>query len=944
MKTIPPLLLALSLLCGSAFAQNVPPADDFPNTPPGFALVIQADGTASANGRINYAEDLDVFSFQVGSNATLTVYATGTTDTKGVLRRQSSTGWSTLVTEEGGTGNFRISRAVEPGQFSIQVSGKLTTAAGTVAGAYGLRVEITPAVPPQPGDIAVTEVAQGGSLAFGSVPLNTLLTKSFTLRNAGQGNLQITGVTLTGTAAGGANSPPAGLPFLIENGGARTLMPGTSATVRVVFRPLAAGNFTGVVNIGSNDPDENPYSFTVTGSGAGDPPPPPPAEGEIGVTLGDADVPTGGTVDFGPVMVPSNALVVRELVISNTGETDLHLGAVVIAPLPTASPLPGPPDGFFRVLTPPAPVVAPGRSTVLRIGAGGNFTMDARVYMMQATIENSDRDENPYRLLLRADVKSPPPPAAGEIAVFAGDAELADDGKLDFGTTHTGSPVTKTLTIKNTGDGELRLNGIVVEWSGPIIAIWPPPPLPFRVEGGEPRVVTPGASTTCRVIFPATAPGAAEAILRINNTDADENPFSLTLRAVAEGDPAPPPAPEIAVGLGGADLPSGGTVDFGRTSLTVPVRKTLAISNRGTAPLQVRAAFQPVTRASITLLPFRFSGEPFSTVPPGATRELSIVFQPVTNGSFQAALIISNNDSDENPYRLKLTGVGGTDPAAVPDIELRLGDANLPMGGLVDFGTAEPGRSVTKEIKISNSGNGDLHLGRITFAGNTPAPADGGNAAGVVILPPVGALPFRALPPPNNVVPAGGFAILRVVYMAPPSGSHAAVMTIESNDPDENPWRLNLKGASSGTPPVAPEIAVSSGDAGLPIGGTLDFGAVKVGSPVRREITLSNTGGGELRIAGFSILPAEMLANNGAVFLPPPALVRVVSGPGIIPAGGRGVFVLEMIGFAPGAARLSARITNNDPDENPYTFGITGTIQNPEPGDPVVVDPAGNTP
>ena len=614
-------------------------------------------------------------------------------------------------------------------------------------------------------------------------------------------------------------------------------------------------------------------------------------------------------------------------------DADLRLGSVVISLLPTASPLPSAPAGFFRILTPPAAIVAPGRTTVVRIGAGGgDFTLPALVYAMQATIENSDSDENPYRLLLRADVNSTPPPAAGEIDVFAGETALTDDGILDFGTTRTGVPVSKTLTIKNSGEGELRLNSIVVEWAGPIIAIFPPPPLPFRVESAWPRVVAPGASTTCRVIFPATASGAAEAILRINNTDEDENPFSLTLKANAEGDPVPPGAPEIAIGFAGADLPNGGTVDFGRTPLTVPVRRTIAISNRGTSPLMVRAAFQPVTRSLNILLPFRFAGEPFSIVAPGATRELAIVFQPVTAGAFMAALVISNNDSDENPYRLRLTGQGGTDPAEVPDIGLSLAGAELAMGGLVDFGTAAPGSSVTKEINITNTGRGDLRLGRISFASNAPVPGDGAN--GVFILPPVGALSFRALPPPNNIVPAGGFAILRVVYMAPLSGSHEAVMSIESNDPDENPWKLVLKGASSGVPPVAPEIAISSGDAGLPIGGTLDFGTVKIGTPVRREITIANSGGGELRIAGFSILPAEMLANDGAVFLPPPALVRVVSGAGIIPAGGHSVFVLEMIGFSPGGARLGARITNNDPDENPYTFGISGVIENPEPGDP----------
>ena len=60
-----------------------------------------------------------------------------------------------------------------------------------------------------------------------------------------------------------------------------------------------------------------------------------------------------------------------------------------------------------------------------------------------------------------------------------------------------------------------------------MIAIFPPPPPPFGVVGVEPRAVAPGASTTCRVIFPATATGAAEASLVIGSNDTDENPFTV---------------------------------------------------------------------------------------------------------------------------------------------------------------------------------------------------------------------------------------------------------------------------------------------------------------------------------------------------------------------------------------------------------------------------------
>jgi hypothetical protein len=935
MKANPLILLAAALACGSTRAQNVLPADDFPNLPPGFLLPILADGTGAINGRINFSTDTDAFGIQVGLNAVLTVYTTGTTDTRGVLRRQTSAGWVDVVAEEGGTGNFRISRPLDPGLYAIVVSGKLSTNSG--AGDYGLKVEITPATPPPANvpDIAIPEVPQGGQLAFGPVPLNTTASRAFTLRNTGLANLEISGVTISSANTAGAVTTG---PFMIDGSGARTIAPGGSAQVLLIFKPLTAGAFTAQVRAASNDPDENPYIFTVTGSGQSTAPPP---AGEIGMTLGNADIASGGTVDFGTLALPSTAPAVRELIISNSGESDLQIGAIQINPLPTASPLPAPPAGFFRVLTPPSLLVAPGRSTVLRLGAGGNVIVPPGRYTMEATVQNSDSDENPCRLLLTAEIKEAPSPEPAKIEVASGGAAMADDGTLDFGSTPTGTPLTRSVTVRNAGTGELKLTGITVEWAGPIIAIWPPPPLPFMLQGAEPRSVAPGASTEFRVIFPATTPGSAEALLNILNNDSGGNPFTITLKASASGDPVPPPAPEIAVSLQDADLPQNSAVDFGRTSLRVQVKRTLTLSNQGTAPLIVRPAIQPVGRLrTATPLFFRFASPPASTIAPGATIPLDIVFLPLANGTFEALLNISSNDRDENPYRLKLTGKGGTDTTAVPDIALALGDAPLPVNGLLDFGTMVPGRTVTKEIKINNTGTGDLRLGRILIS-RPPEAAPA--AAGVVVNAPLTALPFRALPPPGGIVPAGGSAILRVVYAAPAFGSHAAGLTIESNDPDESPWPVNLKGASSGQAPAPPEISVNSGEDDLPIGGVLDFGEVAMGQSSRKEIMVSNSGTGDMRIAGFSVLPAALTANDALVSIPAAAQVRVVSGPAVIAPGASSLFVLEFLSFAPGAAAFNARISSNDADENPYSFSIKGTVTGgivPPP----VVDPAVVTP
>ncbi|HEX2749893.1 MAG TPA: choice-of-anchor D domain-containing protein, partial [Verrucomicrobiales bacterium] len=443
-------LIAAALFCQSAVAQNLPPADDFPNSPPGSPLVIGPAGAVTVTGILNSAEDLDVFSFDVGSNTvgtatTLTVYTTGDVDTNGVLRRVGDATNPIIASDEGGTGNFRIVKAVEPGKFSIQVGGKLSF--NGAVNSYTLHVELTPGNPPGVPDIDVPEVPRGSTVAFGSITVNTSATRTITLRNTGTANLQVTGITIPGSA-----NTPAGtvLPFRIEEGAARVIAPGATSNFRVIFKPLTAASFTGTVNVASNDPDENPWTFIVTGSGK---PVEPPASPEIGVGLGGADLPSGGTVNFGVVPVPATAPVVKELVISNSGQGVLQLGAVTLSPVPTAGangeellPQPQPPAGFFRVLTQPASSIDPGRTTVLRLGAGGGDANAAAVvapgrYMMLATIPNSDSDENPYRLLLTAEVQAPPNPGAPEIAVFAGDASLEDDGTLDLGSTHTGAPI-----------------------------------------------------------------------------------------------------------------------------------------------------------------------------------------------------------------------------------------------------------------------------------------------------------------------------------------------------------------------------------------------------------------------------------------------------------------------------------------------------------------------
>ncbi len=92
-------------------------SDDHPNTRP---LATRLAPGSSLAGAIETGGDVDYFKVQVGQAGTLTVYTTGSLDTKGTLEDDAG---STLENDDdGGDGtNFRIERAVTAGTYYVKV-------------------------------------------------------------------------------------------------------------------------------------------------------------------------------------------------------------------------------------------------------------------------------------------------------------------------------------------------------------------------------------------------------------------------------------------------------------------------------------------------------------------------------------------------------------------------------------------------------------------------------------------------------------------------------------------------------------------------------------------------------------------------------------------------------------------------------------------------------
>ncbi len=120
--------------------------------------------------------------------------------------------------------------------------------------------------------------------------------------------------------------------------------------------------------------------------------------------------------------------------------------------------------------------------------------------------------------------------------------------------------------------------------------------------------------------------------------------------------PVPPAAPEIAV-EDSVDIPDDGTSNFGnQTVLTSSASRTFTIRNTGNANLTVT---KPFAKDGTHSAEFAVdTDDTDEVILPGESTTFTVTFTPTDTGTRTAAIHITNNDSDENPFDINLTGNG----------------------------------------------------------------------------------------------------------------------------------------------------------------------------------------------------------------------------------------------------------------------------------------------
>ena len=343
-----------------------------------------------------------------------------------------------------------------------------------------------------------------------------------------------------------------------------------------------------------------------------------------------------------------------------------------------------------------------------------------------------------------------------------------------------------------------------------------------------------------------------------------------------------------------------GNYDFGPVEVYSSDKATFTITNTGTKKLKIHGiSFSEEDETWFTIDTSAMS----SIVSPNGSTNFAVNFKPTLTEYKSVTVIILSDDEDENPYKFTVEGSGFGTPSAVPDINVKQGTVDIPNGSAtpIDFGSIEVGSSGSKLFTIENNDLGELGVFDVFSI------PDAGTAAGEF------SVIASSIPATLSGSERTDFTIL---FSPKSTGAKSATVTIQNDDPDENPYTFYIQGNGSAVP--YPDINVKQGLNDLPAGlGIYNFGYIQSGTsspPV--SFTIENTGTAQLDVFNVTITfgdPSQFIIDTS-----PPMEFS-------IPPGNKTAFVVT---FAPNLIEeyKSATVTvdNNDPDENTYTFMVEG--------------------
>lgn len=637
---------------------------------------------------------------------------------------------------------------------------------------------------------------------------------------------------------------------------------------------------------------------------------------------------------FGTTSVASTDFEDRTFTIRNTGTAPLTLGAISFTGAAAAD---------YAVTSAPSSPVAPGGSTTMtvRFQASALSTRDATL-----NIVTNDADENPFNFGIRGDGSNirPDSDAGPNQIVTAGDLVTLDGSGSDA------NDVGQTLTYAWT------------HVSGPIGAL-------SNASAQSPTFTAPAVASQQVSIW--------QLVVNDGVRDSFADTVSITIN---------PGTPDITVTGNATPITTGDTTrslsdhtDFGSIlASSGSINRVFSMGNDGLGPL----TYSSVTLTGPDAGQFSITTTTPGTQAPGSAAGVGFAYTPNSRGTHSATVQIVTDDPDESPFTFAIRGTAtNTAPTvnAGPDQTVASGaavtldgsasnanDAGQTLGfnwaqasgpavTLTGATTASPSFTaptliagapdavIVNELTGNDGVDSDVDTVQITVEAppNTTPTADAGadatvTSGDVVTLDGSGSDANdvgQALTYAWTLV-SGPTATLSDATAQSPTFAAPAVATQQVSV-----WQLIVNDGVANSaadqvsitinPIPTPEIviegnsySISDGDSSPSLADHTDFGSVvAVGAGAQdRTFTVRNAGAASLTYGTPSL--------SG----PDAAQFALSSGTGsTLAAGASATFTIRYSPSAVGLHTATVTLTNNDADENPFTFAISGTGSNTAP-------------
>lgn len=451
------------------------------------------------------------------------------------------------------------------------------------------------------------------SLSFGNVTTGGNSTKAIVLTNTGTAPIQISTIVVSGT---GFSVNGITAPFILNAG--------ATATLNAVFAPTAAGSVSGTITI-STDAFHSPVTISLTGTGA-----------QPGLSITPSSFAFGSVVD--------GQTKSQTFTLTNTGSASLTISQLSVS-------------GAGYSLS--------GLAMPSSIAAGASATFSA-------TFAPTTAGSLPGTITITSNAPNSPSTVGLSGTGVTGTVILtANPTSLAFGNVNAGVTSSKSVTLINSGTGNVTISQITVSAKD------------VTTSGvTTPITLTPGQSKVMTVAFTPTAKETVSGNVTVTNTLGTNTVVAVSGTGVQAG---------ISLTPSSANL---GSVTVGATN-----SQTIQIGNPGNGVLTITQANVTGTGFSVTGLTLPLS------INPGLTSTFNAQFHPSTAGSASGSISIVSNAAG-SPSVVALTGTGVTATQV-----LSLNTTSL------SFGSVNTGTSTTQTVSVTNTGNANVQISQIAVSG-----------------------------------------------------------------------------------------------------------------------------------------------------------------------------------------------------------------------------------